>query len=114
MVGLTDFRSHSKSGPFATKPLFDHLKSRLVRWFRSALYNFSHQIGFRSRISTMSMVEERAKLVVEERANLVGEERANLVVEEELESDNAETKFVTSVPPREFSNLDPDMNERIR
>ena len=30
MARLTDFRSHSKSGPFATQPLFDHLKSRLV------------------------------------------------------------------------------------
>ena len=24
MVGLFDFRSHSKSGPFATQPLFEH------------------------------------------------------------------------------------------
>ena len=31
MVGLPDFRSHSKSGPFATQPLFDHSKSKLVR-----------------------------------------------------------------------------------
>ena len=31
MVGLLDFRSHSKSGPFATQLLNDHLKSRLVR-----------------------------------------------------------------------------------
>ena len=31
MVGLSDFRSHSKSRPFATQPLFDHSKSRLVR-----------------------------------------------------------------------------------
>ena len=30
MVGLPDFRSHSKSGPFATQPLFNHIKSRLV------------------------------------------------------------------------------------
>ena len=30
MVGFPDFRSHSKSRPFATQPLFDHLKSRLV------------------------------------------------------------------------------------
>ena len=30
MVGLPDFRSHSKSGPFATQPVFDHWKSRLV------------------------------------------------------------------------------------
>ena len=29
MVGLPDLRSHSKSGPFETKPLFDHSKSRL-------------------------------------------------------------------------------------
>ena len=27
MVGLPDFRSHSKSGPFANQPLFDHSKS---------------------------------------------------------------------------------------
>ena len=27
MVGLPDFRSHSKSGPFTNQPLFDHLKS---------------------------------------------------------------------------------------
>ena len=31
MVGLPNFRLHSKSGPFATKPLFDYLKSTLVR-----------------------------------------------------------------------------------
>ena len=31
MVGLPDFRSHSKSRPFATQPLFDHSKSRLVQ-----------------------------------------------------------------------------------
>ena len=31
MVGLLDFRSHSKSGPFATQTPFDHSKSRLVR-----------------------------------------------------------------------------------
>ena len=31
MVGLPDFRSHSKSGPFANQPLFDHSKSRLVQ-----------------------------------------------------------------------------------
>ena len=31
MVGLPDFRSHSKSGPFATQLIFDHKKSRLVR-----------------------------------------------------------------------------------
>ena len=37
MVGHPDFRSHSKpgpfarSGPFATQPLFNHLKTRLVR-----------------------------------------------------------------------------------
>ena len=31
MVELLDFRSHSKSRPFATQPLFDHSKSRLVR-----------------------------------------------------------------------------------
>ena len=31
MVGPPDFRSHLKSGPFAKQPLFDHLKSRLVR-----------------------------------------------------------------------------------
>ena len=30
MVGLTDFRSRSKFTPFATQPLFDHLKFRLV------------------------------------------------------------------------------------
>ena len=30
MVGLQDFRTYSKSGPFATQPVFDHLKSRLV------------------------------------------------------------------------------------
>ena len=30
MVGLPD--SHSKSGPFATQPLFEHSKSRLVRF----------------------------------------------------------------------------------
>ena len=30
-VGLPDFRSHLKSGPFATLPLFDHSKSRQVR-----------------------------------------------------------------------------------
>ena len=28
MVGLPYFRSHSKFGPFATQPLFDHSKSR--------------------------------------------------------------------------------------
>ena len=31
MVGLPGFRSHSKSGPFATQPLFYYSKSRLVR-----------------------------------------------------------------------------------
>ena len=31
MVGLLDFRSHWKSGPFATQPLFGHSKSRLVQ-----------------------------------------------------------------------------------
>ena len=31
MVGLPDFRSHSKSRPFANQPLLDHLKSRLGR-----------------------------------------------------------------------------------
>ena len=31
MVGLPDFRSHSKSGPFSTQPLFYYWKSRLVR-----------------------------------------------------------------------------------
>ena len=31
MVGLPDFRSCSKSRPFATQPIFDHSKSRLVR-----------------------------------------------------------------------------------
>ena len=51
---------------------------------------------------------------VDERANLVVEERTNLVVGVELESENAEPKFVTSAPSREFSKLDPDMNERIR
>ena len=30
-VGQSDFRSHLKSGPFPTQPLFDHSKSRLVR-----------------------------------------------------------------------------------
>ena len=30
MVGLSDFRSHSKTRPFATQPFLDHLKSRLV------------------------------------------------------------------------------------
>ena len=30
MVGLLDFRSHLKSGPFETQPLFDQSKSRLV------------------------------------------------------------------------------------
>ena len=31
IVGLPDFRSHSKSRPSATQPLLDHLKSRLGR-----------------------------------------------------------------------------------
>ena len=31
MIGLPDFRSHSKSRPFANQPLFDHSKSRLVQ-----------------------------------------------------------------------------------
>ena len=31
MFGLRDFKSHSKSRPFSTQPLFDHSKSRLVR-----------------------------------------------------------------------------------
>ena len=31
MVGLLYFRSHSKSGLFATQPLFGHQKSRLVQ-----------------------------------------------------------------------------------
>ena len=31
IVWLPNFRSHSKSRPFATQPLCDHLKSRLVR-----------------------------------------------------------------------------------
>ena len=30
MVGLPDFRFHSKSRPFATQTFFDHSKSRLV------------------------------------------------------------------------------------
>ena len=29
MVGLPDFRPHSKSIPFATQPVLDHSKSRL-------------------------------------------------------------------------------------
>ena len=48
MVGLPDFRSHSKSGSFATQPLFNHLKSRQFRFqiptvFNTSLYeqNFS-------------------------------------------------------------------------
>ena len=35
MVGLLDFRSHSKSRPFATQPIYDHSKSSLG--FRSPL-----------------------------------------------------------------------------
>ena len=31
MVGLLDFRFHSKSGPFANQPLFDNSKSKLGR-----------------------------------------------------------------------------------
>ena len=31
MVGFPDFRSRLKSGPFANQPLFNHLKSTLVR-----------------------------------------------------------------------------------
>ena len=31
MVGLQDFRFHSKSGPFSPQPLFDHSKYRLVQ-----------------------------------------------------------------------------------
>ena len=31
MVELSDFRSHSKSGPYANQPLFDHSKSRLIQ-----------------------------------------------------------------------------------
>ena len=38
MVRLPEHRSHSKSGPIATQPLFDHTKSRLVQDFRSPLY----------------------------------------------------------------------------
>ena len=34
-VGLPDFRSHLKSGPFATQPLFDHIQASLD--FRSIL-----------------------------------------------------------------------------
>ena len=30
MVGLQNIRCHSKLGPFANQPLFDHLKSRQV------------------------------------------------------------------------------------
>ena len=30
MAGLSDFRSHSKSRPFASQPLYIHLKSKLV------------------------------------------------------------------------------------
>ena len=30
-IQILDFRSHWKSGPFATQPLFDYLISRLVR-----------------------------------------------------------------------------------
>ena len=37
MVGLLDFRSHSKSGPFATQPLFDHSKIQTSPDFRSPL-----------------------------------------------------------------------------
>ena len=32
MVGLLDFRIHLKSIPFTNLPLFDHLKSKLVRF----------------------------------------------------------------------------------
>ena len=38
MVRLPEHRSHSKSGLFATQPLLDHTKSRLVQDFRSPLY----------------------------------------------------------------------------
>ena len=31
MIGLPDFRSHWKSGPFETQPLINQLKSRLVQ-----------------------------------------------------------------------------------
>ena len=34
MVGLPDSRSHSKSRPFETQPIFDDSKSRLVLCFR--------------------------------------------------------------------------------
>ena len=45
MVGLPDFKSHSKSRPFATQPLFDHSKSRLV-WVSDphCAYSVSHQM----------------------------------------------------------------------
>ena len=69
----------------------------------------------------MSTVEEEDNLVVGERANIVFGERASLVGEradlsvgEELESENAESKFVTSEPSREFSKPDSDMIQRIR
>ena len=44
MVGLPDFSSHSKSRPFATKPLFDHLISRLVGISGSHCSSFSVEI----------------------------------------------------------------------
>ena len=49
MVGFTDFRSHSKSGPVATQTLFDHSKSRLVLIAdpHSTVYNVSHKFKFK-------------------------------------------------------------------
>ena len=38
MVGLPDYRSHSKSRPFTTQPVLDHSKSRLGRISESPLY----------------------------------------------------------------------------
>ena len=38
MAGLHDFRSHSKSRPFADQPLFDHSKSRLVQILTVVIY----------------------------------------------------------------------------
>ena len=47
MVGLPDFRSHSKCGPFATQPLFNHSKFRLVRISDPHCSQFNHLNCFR-------------------------------------------------------------------
>ena len=65
MVGLPDFRSHSKSRPFATQPLFEHTKSRLVRISDShcslTLVNLNSGVRISDRYSTHLLLASAEK-----------------------------------------------------